>query len=326
MEKEMGKVYYGGQNDISFLSTYEIPLENNQIVDFKYATFDDPFIDSQLKFEITYDTVISDITCCIDTIIFFDNLYTQSLDNTKIYKEFRTHKISYINSKAFLFILKRQLNLLLYLIKYKFDGDNHALKYIKEEYLIEGELRFKITEMKDFFIFKELQYDNCKEKIASELEEVICRSENFEKELLHDYSNRLWKPSITGLSILIKFINSSFNKAITDLEILLKDKNHKLSEGIILDFFQVLIKTEIFISLIPLAYKVKECDLFNLKENSPEWIGIKYNYERIVSINTYIKTDFILIFSIIDHSFRSYHAKKNSEIHKLNYYGKCINS
>jgi thiamine phosphate synthase YjbQ (UPF0047 family) len=278
----MEEVEVGEINGECITSCNNIHFENT-LLDFKYPTFDDPFIDSQLKFEIRYDTLISDITSSIDSLNLFESLFLQSFDNIKIFSEFQVHKINFTHSRAFILILKREINLLLYLLKYKFEGDDYVLKCIQEEYLIEGEPMLKKSITSDGFIIKRIEESNYNEDIISELDEIINKSENFEKELLINYSNTLIKPSITGLSILIKFITSTINKGSKDLEKLLKEEKQKLSEDLILDFFQVLIKTEIFISLIPLAFKVNESDLFNLKENSKEWIGIKSNYERIVS-------------------------------------------
>ena len=51
-----------------------------------------------------------------------------------------------------------------------------------------------------------------------------------------------------------------------------------------IDFFQILIKFEVLITLIPLAIKVKDDDLFNLSEDSEKWIKMKKNYERKVRV------------------------------------------
>jgi len=240
----------------------------------KHATFDLPSIDNELTNEINYQKITDEIELLVKTLTTYEELYEKLINENKleILKYFNNHQLKYFNYKVFGEILKREIILLSHILKLKQGVNDEILKkkIEKEFFLDEGTFYNMIIDVKSMDI--DLTKDD---KI--ELKEIFKQAMKYEEELIKTKEME-YVPSYTSLIILLKFIRATVEDGINNIKLL--EKKHE--EKVFIDFFNILIKFEIFITLIPLAIKIKDDELFNLKEDSEKWIKMKKNYQRKV--------------------------------------------
>jgi hypothetical protein len=124
--------------------------DGRQTSGIKYPTFDDNLMDDQLKNDVTYETLMEDFKSVNNDIIpYFQHTYKKFIiDNPfNIIANFKLYELSYPKFFVFSFVLKRQLDLMSYLIKIKFENsqpegnsinaysDQAIDEIIKKEYL-----------------------------------------------------------------------------------------------------------------------------------------------------------------------------------------------
>jgi hypothetical protein len=271
------------------MENLESPLENNfsdsywisneggiQSKYIKHATFDLPSIDNELTNEINYQNITDEIELLVKTLTTYEELYEKLITENKleILKYFKNHQLKYFNYKVFGEILKREIILLSHVLKLKQGVNDEILKQKieKEFFLDEGAFYDMIIDVKSMDI-------NLTEEDKIELKEIVKQAMKYEEELIKTKEME-YVPSYTSLLILLKVIRATVEDGINNIKLL--EKKHE--EKVLIDFFNILIKFEIFITLIPLAIKIKDDELFNLREDSEKWEKMKKNYQRKVKL------------------------------------------
>jgi hypothetical protein len=270
--------------------------EGYQLSDLKYCTFDDITMDDQLKSDISYEILINDFKSTRDILIHYRTIYSNLLVQNphNIIYSFKKYKLNFINFNINAFLLLRQLDLMSYVLKLKFEHSddinldsenifqsqseitNEFLEIIKKEYNNKGI---------DDLILQWTGDENLKKIIFEEVEDMVEIRETFykgieyEKFILSFVDKNKNSPSICGIGVLLKYLKMILERSVYNIEIL----SNTITEEIMLDFFQDCCKVEIIFMMAHNTFRVPQNDIFNLKESSQEWKKLKRSYERIVS-------------------------------------------
>lgn len=269
--------------------------EGYQLSDLKYCTFDDINMDDQLKSDISYENLINDFKSTRDVLIHYRSIYSNLLvlNPHNIIYSFKKYKLNFINFNINAFLLLRQLDLMSYVLKLKFEhSDDISFEFetnflntkISNEYLeiVKNEYYNKSI---DDLILQWTGDENLKKIIFDEVDDISEIRETFSKGIecenfiLSFIDKNKYSPSICGIGVLIKYLKMILERSICNIEIL----SNSITEEIMLDFFQDCCKVELLCMMLHNTFRVPQNDIFNLKESSPEWVKLKKNYERIVS-------------------------------------------
>ena len=93
-----------------------------EISDTKFPTYDDKIIDTELRYEVTIDSLYSDIYSSINLLIEFEKVYGEFITGDKkaiIIDGFKKHSLNYLIFKLYPTLLRRQLTLISHLLKIK---------------------------------------------------------------------------------------------------------------------------------------------------------------------------------------------------------------
>jgi hypothetical protein len=201
-----------------------------QLLELKYPTFGEHTIDSQIKLEITYDNLISDINSVLDVLTQYQSLYKTLIDQNKgnIIKVFLDHNLKYLNYGIHAKVLQREIILIILKLRATFDGDKKAAKTIEQDYEISEDGYINAIIDSDTIKLLE-QRDELAD--ATQYLKVIKRNED----LLLRFSHR---PSISSLALGMKYLKSIIeNICIIILALDMEDWHHKDIDDLLLDLF-----------------------------------------------------------------------------------------
>lgn len=254
-----------------------------QISDLKYPTFDNNIIDDQLKTEITYEIFLNDMKSVVDIISSYLNSFTSLLvsNTNNIVESFKSYKLSFIQFHINAFFLERELELMSMVFKLKYEyinADQSAfMNIIRNKY---GKCNV------DEVIEQWSQNETYRKLICYEIDDISEVREIFEKRLenemfMLEYTHEdKPTPAVCVSGILVKYLRFILERSLINMDFL----KEKITEEILLDFFQDCIKLQVFALKIKCCFNVPQEDIFNKSENSDEWVKLKKNYERIVRI------------------------------------------
>ena len=219
----------------------------------KFPTYDDVSVDLQINNDITLEMLFSDIESVLYVINDYEVSYLKVLKENKndLVSSFKLYKLNYILFRVHIMIIKREVNLLKYLIMLKFekellllkqnnnnndndnnnDNNNYNLdedtkeevnNYITKEYKLSEE------QFINLILEGEMIKDLPKEDLKEIIEYLKKAKKNEELMIQIDY-----KPSITGLSILLKVLRSVIDTTCIVIKLLVQE----YSEEFLLDFF-----------------------------------------------------------------------------------------
>jgi hypothetical protein len=192
------------------------------LTDYKYATFDDPIMNNQLKTDITYDNLLCDIQSVLDLQKHCHKLYSNLiLNNTNnILDSFEKYKININNINVYIQLLHRMNYLIGRLIQAKFskEEDISTIEYeIKENYI-------------------EINEDNVIEQIVKDQKEVKDEHINLIKQGLEKEKTLIninKSPSICGIGVAMKYYKILIEEFCMNLQIVTEQP----TEEKLLDFF-----------------------------------------------------------------------------------------
>ena len=270
--------------------------EGYQISELKYATFDDIAIDDQLKSDITYEILMNDFKSVSDILFHYRSIYSSLLleNPHNIIYSLKKYGLKFINFNINAFLLQRQLDLMSYVIKIKFE-------YVDEIYInLENNLNNEISTNEYIEIIKKVYYgkslddlimewtsdESLKKVIFEEVDDMVEIREIFSKGIESEsfilkYVNKnIPTPSICGIGVLLKYLRMILEKAIANIQIM----SNSFTEDMMLNFFQDCCKIAFLSMIVKNTFRVPQNDIFNLKESSEEWVNLKKHYERIVKL------------------------------------------
>lgn len=282
--------------------------------DIKFPTFNDVNIESQLKKEITFDSLLSDVKACDQDLDIFKTCYDSLLFKDKkaeaIKIEFKKHNMNFVNYQIFSSVLKRQIGLLYNLLLKNFKKDESAMCYLQQNFIEVDEekiIKNLFEENFKYFSLPENVQVNCNnsffnifkkktttvvEEPSSDISEKLDLREHLytilkiEKKLIeYDRNNKDFLPSISSLSIAMKFLKANVENAIQAISDI---SNHDLSEELIVFCFESCNKLEIISNFLLFPYLIPHTDLFNKPEGGEEWIRLKNHLERKVIFSRYV--------------------------------------
>lgn len=203
------------------------------VIEIKYPTFSIPQIDEELKYEITYENVMNDLRFVFDILDDYINLYTNILIKNphNILASFQKYKLNFLIFHVNSFLLKRHIELLCFLIKYKFEECNEIEKKLK--------LNF-VDKSVDDLIFMWTSNNKYIANIFEQIDDPLEIKENFaigldtEKFMIEQTLFNDEKPSLSGLGIFIKYFKYILQSAIETMKII----TMKESEETMLNFLQ----------------------------------------------------------------------------------------
>lgn len=197
----------------------------------KYPTFDDISVDRQINVDITLEMLLSDIESVLLIANAYDISYLKILKENKndLVSSFKQYKLNYILFRVHILILKREVILLNYLLLIKFEEfdnlkekRNMAKEYIDTEYNLSEDNFIKLI------LEDEMIKDISKEDQVEIIEYLKKAKKNEEIMIEVDY-----KPSVSGLSIMMKVLRSVINSSC----VIIKELVEKYTEEFLLDFF-----------------------------------------------------------------------------------------
>jgi len=204
----------------------------NSYIEIKYPTFSIPQIDEDLKHEINYENLINDLRCVFELLEYYLNFYTEILVTNphNILASFETYNLDFVIFHINSFLLKRQIELLSFIVKYKFENCLEIEKQLKE-YVLEITLDDLISKWNSNYNHKGKILENFEIKI--DIKEFFANELYNEKFMLENTLQNHEKPSLSSLGISIKYLKYILQTAIETMKILIK----KESEENMLNFF-----------------------------------------------------------------------------------------
>ena len=208
-------------------------LSHNTKIDFKYPTFSIPAIDEELKYEITYENLSHDLRYVSDLLEHYLNSYTNILltNPHNILVSFQKYKLNFLLFHINSFLLKRHIELISFLMKYKFEENYEIGEKLKEKFLDKSvdEILSMWTNNENF---KGQIFENIDE--VQEIRESFSAGVDTEKFLIELILFTSHKPSLSGIGIFMKYFKYILQSAIETMIIVTK----KESEDNMLNFFQ----------------------------------------------------------------------------------------
>jgi len=204
----------------------------------KFPTYDDETIDNELRFEITLDTLYSDIHSSNSLLEEFEKAYEDIIikDNKgAILQLFAENNLNYLTFKLDAIILRRHLVLISYLIKLRFEDhkDEQIIKLLEKDYDIDD------SQIINTLFVASVTFNGKIVEISAEQENELLEfiKKNLENErCIKKTTLRNHSPSITGLSLTLKMLKSLIVKISESLE---EVKTNSKEANLILFFHSV---------------------------------------------------------------------------------------
>jgi hypothetical protein len=200
-----------------------------QLLEVKYPTYGEHTIDSQIKLEITYENLISDINSVLDVLTQYENLYKSLITENKnnICKVFTDHNLKYQYYGIHAHVLHREIVLILLKLKTVYEGDTKGVWLIERDYHISDD--GYVNAILDSESIQQLEKRN-------ELVEAIAYIKVLKRneEMLLSFEH---KPSIGSMSILLKYLKNVIESICIIILSLEVDDCHRDLDDLLLDLF-----------------------------------------------------------------------------------------
>jgi hypothetical protein len=233
-------------------NNFESFVKNSQfqLAEIKYPTFDNALIDDELKTDITYEILINDFKAIFDLLEHYRNIFTDVLITNpgNLIASFKIYNLNFLIFHINGYLIKRQVELISYLIKIKFEhNDEEKMKESSLYELIKSEFENKTVD--DLLLtwssnetFRKHFFDNVENIL--EIREVFARELEQEKFLIEIALNSEETPSICGIGVFLKYLKLILLTAIGNVNNL----DGSASEEGMLDFFQDVLFYILYIS------------------------------------------------------------------------------
>ena len=199
-----------------------------QITGIKFPTFDDDFIEIQLREEITFNHLNENVNSIIELMIYFENNIINILTSgqkSEIIEIFERYGFNYIKFIAYSVLSRRQITLIFFLIKIDYDrSDKNLKKIIENDYK-----NVKVEKLLEEFVhmISPIEIKRQGEKL-NEITNLFLN--NLENELIICDNDH--KPSLVCVNVAILYFKSVIERIINDLK---KIQNNQ-KEDVIIDF------------------------------------------------------------------------------------------
>ena len=254
----------------------------------RFPTFVDEELNEEIKQEFTFEMLKLEL----EKIIHFFNTIIEKMDfifdknkykdTEELKQSLEINKLNYISLRLTFTFYNRQFNLFYHLIKYNKTNNNDDRQKILSFYNT-NENEFKTNFLNTYSQYTSENNNEYTIKLINELfitEKEIC---NKIKELGENYI-----PGYCSLCIGIKQTNKILIQIFEYLDILIlnKDKNFsQYTEKDLLPLYSNLNKIETCGPLLSYLYFRDQKDIFNISENSIEWINLKKKLHRIMLLS-----------------------------------------
>ena len=269
-------------------NSHDIENENKIIEYVRFPTFVDEELNEEIKQEFTFEMLKLEL----EKIIHFFNTIIEKMDfifdknkykdTEELKQSLEINKLNYISLRLTFTFYNRQFNLFYHLIKYNKTNNNDDRQKILSFYNT-NENEFKTNFLNTYSQYTSENNNEYTIKLINELfitEKEIC---NKIKELGENYI-----PGYCSLCIGIKQTNKILIQIFEYLDILIlnKDKNFsQYTEKDLLPLYSNLNKIETCGPLLSYLYFRDQKDIFNISENSIEWINLKKKLHRIMLLS-----------------------------------------
>ena len=257
----------------------------NKIIEYvRFPTFADDELNEEIKKEFTFEILKLELekinhffNAIIEKmdIIFDKNKYK---DTEELKQSLEKHKLNYISLRLTFTFYNRQFNLFYHLINYN-KTNNYEDKQKILSFYNTNESEFKTNFINNYPQYKSENNNEYSNNLINELFITEKEIYNKIKELGEKYI-----PGYCSLTIGIKQTNKILIKILEYIDKLIfnKDKNFSLySDKDLLPLYSNLNKIETCGPLLSYLYFRDQNDIFNISENSIEWINLKEKLHRI---------------------------------------------
>jgi len=207
--------------------------KGNQTADIKFPTFHDNNIGQQLREDISFDHLTDDINSIIELLLYFEKAFLSLLkSNNKahILTILAKYSLNHVNFIAYSVLSRRQITLVFYMIKLKYEGaNNNLLNAIETEYKNADPHKI-IEEIYTLISTLEINKDD---EVFSQVESLVKKNIENEGQI---YESEC-KPSIVGISIAMKFFKTIIEIAISDINQL----HHLIKEEVVINFLHTVL-------------------------------------------------------------------------------------
>ena len=272
-----------------FKNNFSVNENEKQINEYvRFPTFVDEELNEEIKQEFTFEMLKLEL----EKIIHFFNTIIEKMDfifdknkykdTEELKQSLEINKLNYISLRLTFTFYNRQFNLFYHLIKYNKTNNNDDRQKILSFYNT-NENEFKTNFLNTYSQYTSENNNEYTIKLINELfitEKEIC---NKIKELGENYI-----PGYCSLCIGIKQTNKILIQIFEYLDILIlnKDKNFsQYKEKDLLPLYSNLNKIETCGPLLSYLYFRDQKDIFNISENSIEWINLKKKLHRIMLLS-----------------------------------------
>jgi len=272
-----------------FKNNFSVNENEKQINEYvRFPTFVDEELNEEIKQEFTFEMLKLEL----EKIIHFFNTIIEKMDfifdknkykdTEELKQSLEINKLNYISLRLTFTFYNRQFNLFYHLIKYNKTNNNDDRQKILSFYNT-NENEFKTNFLNTYSQYTSENNNEYTIKLINELfitEKEIC---NKIKELGENYI-----PGYCSLCIGIKQTNKILIQIFEYLDILIlnKDKNFsQYTEKDLLPLDSNLNKIETCGPLLSYLYFRDQKDIFNISENSIEWINLKKKLHRIMLLS-----------------------------------------
>ena len=272
-----------------FKNNFSVNENEKQINEYvRFPTFVDEELNEEIKQEFTFEMLKLEL----EKIIHFFNTIIEKMDfifdknkykdTEELKQSLEINKLNYISLRLTFTFYNRQFNLFYHLIKYNKTNNNDDRQKILSFYNT-NENEFKTNFLNTYSQYTSENNNEYTIKLINELfitEKEIC---NKIKELGENYI-----PGYCSLCIGIKQTNKILIQIFEYLDILIlnKDKNFsQYTEKDLLPLYSNLNKIETCGPLLSYLYFRDQKDIFNISENSIEWINLKKKLHRIMLLS-----------------------------------------
>ena len=215
-------------HELGELDNYLIENKNSyQLSEVKYPNFNDVQIDHQLRYEITFDSLIEDINSSIELLDHLEKnllVFFYSERQREIEKFFKKYDYNQINFLLYSFLLRRKISLIYYMLQIKLKGKTEFYeKTINETYIT-----MTADKLRDIFVnFYEKLPLKIDDEVIYEFTQIIQNNLDHEK-IIYLFQNN---PSLSSIGICLKFLKSLIHESLDYYQILIKDyKDDKMIE------------------------------------------------------------------------------------------------
>ena len=272
-----------------FKNNFSVNENEKQINEYvRFPTFVDEELNEEIKQEFTFEMLKLEL----EKIIHFFNTIIEKMDfifdknkykdTEELKQSLEINKLNYISLRLTFTFYNRQFNLFYHLIKYNKTNNNDDRQKILSFYNT-NENEFKTNFLNTYSQYTSENNNEYTIKLINELfitQKEIC---NKIKELGENYI-----PGYCSLCIGIKQTNKILIQIFEYLDILIlnKDKNFsQYTEKDLLPLYSNLNKIETCGPLLSYLYFRDQKDIFNISENSIEWINLKKKLHRIMLLS-----------------------------------------